>query len=239
MAGDDFRRRLIDGLEFAERIDSNMARIDAIERFDESFGVETSCPVEPWEITGADNTTLARNSRYSPSPVKTIRQVVSAAPIRYEDSSFVDFGAGKGRVLLVAADFPFKQIVGVEFSEELCRIAEENVASYLSESQRCHDIRVKRENAATFQIPDDSCMFYFYEPFKPVVTEAVLDNLEASLLQHPREAVLCLVGRALIPLVEKRPLWRQHGAELKSPDSRYYDARLYVNAGVAQPVRLI
>jgi predicted RNA methylase len=43
--------------------------------------------------------------------------------------SFVDFGSGKGRVLLVASHYPFREVVGVEFSPELQKIAEGNIRS--------------------------------------------------------------------------------------------------------------
>src|SRR5665213_388580 len=38
----------------------------------------------------------------------------------------VDFGCGKGRVLIVAANCGFKSLTGIEFSQNLCIEAEEN-----------------------------------------------------------------------------------------------------------------
>jgi len=49
--------------------------------------------------------------------------------------SFVDYGSGKGRVLLVASDYAFKKIVGVEFSKVLNDVAVANIATYRSSKQ--------------------------------------------------------------------------------------------------------
>ena len=35
------------------------------------------------------------------------------------DSIFVDFGCGKGRALLIASEYNFKSVRGVEFAHEL------------------------------------------------------------------------------------------------------------------------
>ena len=53
---------------------------------------------------------------------------------------FIDFGSGKGRVLLVASHYPFRQVIGVEFSPELHEIAQENIRRYQSPARRCQAV---------------------------------------------------------------------------------------------------
>src|SRR3712207_1940229 len=43
------------------------------------------------------------------------------------DDVFVDLGSGKGRVVLAAARFPFKRVIGVEIAESLNEVARANV----------------------------------------------------------------------------------------------------------------
>src|SRR2546430_8863932 len=43
-----------------------------------------------------------------------------------EDDVFIDFGSGKGRVLFVAAHYPFRKVIGVELSAKLNQIASSN-----------------------------------------------------------------------------------------------------------------
>lgn len=46
------------------------------------------------------------------------------------DKVFVDFGSGKGRVLLIAAESGFNEVRGIEISPVLCDIAAKNIAIY-------------------------------------------------------------------------------------------------------------
>lgn len=225
----DVRDSALEKLEFQERFDARLAAIDELERFDAKHGVETSVPMEGWEMEEASDATLENNSRYSPTPVRTIRQVIAASPVPHGDMSFVDFGCGKGRVMLVASDFPFKKIIGVEFSGSLCETARNNFSRYKSDAQRCHDFEVHCQDVSEFAIPDEAGFFYFYEPFTAQIAEKVLDNIEASIARHPRRAILSFVGKALNSLLERRPFWKQVGATLPSPDDPWYDARLYSN----------
>ncbi|XKK38597.1 class I SAM-dependent methyltransferase [Nocardiopsis sp. ARC36] len=239
MTGDDARRRMLASLEFQARFDSRLRDIDAAEGFDVRFGVDTDTPVELWDIAGADGAALRYASRYSPTPVRTIRAVIRACPVAYEDVSFVDFGSGKGRVMLVASEFPFRAVHGVEFSAGLCETAEANLRRYRSDDQRCDAFRVHCQDAAEFTLPEDAGVCYFYEPFAPQVAERVMDNIERSLGEHPRKMVLCFVGRGWKPVDEKagtvssvvcdRPPWQECADMVTSPDEGFYDARLYTN----------
>jgi SAM-dependent methyltransferase len=44
--------------------------------------------------------------------------------------TFVDLGCGKGRVLMIASEFGFRRVVGVEFCAELCRQARANASCF-------------------------------------------------------------------------------------------------------------
>ena len=229
MNTDDRILRGLERLKRKELFDAQIAEIDRRDAFDATFGVETSRPVEPWEIAEATDQTLSSNARYHPTPVGTVRAVIAAAKARHEEMSFVDYGCGKGRVMLVASDFPFRKIIGVEFARSLADVARQNVQRYRAPTQRCHVLEVCCQDAVEFAIPDDAGFFYFYEPFSKATAERVLANIESSLERHPRRAILALVGKALHPVVEQRPFWKVPGEPVASPDHEAYDARLYTS----------
>ena len=231
MPDNSARQSALNALELQQQFDATLAKVDEVEGFDALLGVETSRPVEPWEIREADDHTLANNSRYSPTPVRTIRQAIAAAAIDHREVSFVDLGCGKGRVLLVAAEYPFKQIIGVEFSSDLCETARRNITRCPKDSTAHGAIEVRCEDARDFEVPDDAGFFYFYEPFTVAVAEVVLDNIEDSLARCPRTAVLCFVGSALLPVLDGRDSWSQLGQTLDSPDDAYFETRLYTYSG--------
>ncbi len=54
----------------------------------------------------------------------------AVAQTMLQDFTFIDLGSGKGRVLLMASEYPFQKIIGVEFMPELHRAAQKNIAGY-------------------------------------------------------------------------------------------------------------
>jgi hypothetical protein len=103
-----------------------------------------------------------------------------------QDFTFIDLGSGKGRVLLMASDYPFKRIIGVEFMPELHRAAEENVTGYFNDRQRCRQIETICMDARDFQFPDGPLVVYLFNPFSESTFAQVLENLRCSVEQIPR-----------------------------------------------------
>jgi hypothetical protein len=83
-----------------------------------------------------------------------------------------------GRVVLHAAQRPYRQIVGVEVSPALLEIAKENRAAYRG-PRLCSDLRLVRADAATFAFPRGDVVVYLYNPFDATVLAGVLDRLAA------------------------------------------------------------
>src|SRR6202035_5240901 len=81
------------------------------------------------------------------------------------DFTFIDLGSGKGRTLLMASDYPFRRIVGVELLPALSRAAHENLGKYQNTSQRCFAIELICEDAAEFAFPVESIVLFLFNPF--------------------------------------------------------------------------
>jgi SAM-dependent methyltransferase len=113
-------------------------------------------------------------------------QIMQALPIDFSSFTFVDLGAGKGRALLMASDFPFQRIVGVEFMPDLCRAAQKNIANYSSERQKCGQIEAIGMDARDFQFPAGPLVVYLFNPFSEPTFATVLENLLRSVKQAPR-----------------------------------------------------
>lgn len=80
---------------------------------------------------------------YLPTSTLAFQSIMRNLPTDVSEYVFVDFGSGKGRTLLLAAEFNFKRIIGVEFARELHDTAVKNVKNYSSASQKCFDLRSK------------------------------------------------------------------------------------------------
>ena len=97
----------------------------------------------------------------------------------------VDFGCGKGRVLLIAAKYGFKRVVGIEFSKYLCSIARENIRRMQKKTSLC-PIEVICNDASLYDVRPDETVFFFFNPFESVVMNKVIRKIEDSFDQHPR-----------------------------------------------------
>lgn len=106
--------------------------------------------------------------------------------LNFRDFTFIDLGSGKGRTLLMASDYPFREIVGVELLQSLHEIAEQNLRKYKSESQKCFTLRSICNDATAFCFPDEPLILYLFNPFPESGMRQVFANLGQSLRAHPR-----------------------------------------------------
>jgi hypothetical protein len=99
---------------------------------------------------------------------------------------FLDLGSGKGRTLLMASDYPFRRIVGVELLPALHQDARENLKQYRSESQKCFALESICADATEFTFPEEPTLLYLFNPFPEAGLKRMIANLEQSLRDHPR-----------------------------------------------------
>jgi hypothetical protein len=118
---------------------------------------------------------------------REFRELLGAIPVAHEHYVFVDYGSGKGRALLLAAEWPFKAVVGLEFAPALHRIAETNIQTYQNPACRCRELRTLCMDAAEFELPREPAILYFNNPFSEAMLSAVLKRVQRSLEESPRD----------------------------------------------------
>ncbi len=128
--------------------------------------------------------------QYQPSEPGLFREMLAALPVGVDGFTFIDLGSGKGRTLLMASDYPFHRIIGMELLEELNAIAQQNIAGYRSSQQKCFNVQSYSGDARRFEFPSDPTVFYLFNPFPRHVWREVLANLQRSLRAEPREVYL-------------------------------------------------
>ena len=100
-------------------------------------------------------------------------------------SRVLDIGSGKGGAVIAMSKFPFEEIVGVEISPELVRVAVENVSRL-----GLTDIRFVCCDATEFDELDGFTHIFMANPFPYKVTEIMVQNIVESLQRSPRDLVL-------------------------------------------------
>lgn len=148
--------------------------------FDWQHGVETTKQVERYRLE-MKNITHAK--RYQATIPSRFKKMIRHIPMRERQGSFVDFGCGKGRVLLLAKQAGYRSVYGVESDANLARLARYNIGKFHSDN-----IHIHHQDALDFTIPEDATLFYFYNPFDSVIMEKVIGNILDSLHSHSREA---------------------------------------------------
>jgi hypothetical protein len=107
--------------------------------------------------------------------------------------SFVDYGAGKGRVLLLAAQHPFTRVGGIEFAEELHDNATMNIAQFPRSRMKCRDVECVLDDVVNITPVDGEAVHYFFNPFAPEIFAEVLKGIVASYHARPRRLYVILV----------------------------------------------
>ena len=122
---------------------------------------------------------------YSALEYPHILWALQAIPFPSADVVFVDYGAGKGRALAAAATHPFQKVIGVEISEALACIARRNLGSM--KHRRAAHVEVHCLDAASFPVPDDGNVFFFFNPFIGATLSEVIHRIYQSWCSHPRD----------------------------------------------------
>jgi SAM-dependent methyltransferase len=154
--------------------------------FDAEHGTDTEGIVGAATLDVPD-VALEHTNRYEAVAAQTFFSIMRELHIAHEQFVFVDMGCGKGRALLLAASFPFKQVVGVDISAILTGVALKNVKTFKGEPRRCEQIHLVCTDASSYELPLEKLVVFFYNPFDEHIMRLVLTNIEKSLHEFPRK----------------------------------------------------
>ena len=169
-------------------IPKNLRRLTQIyvdERYDRRYGVKTAGYTQLHELV-IDSPNKDLGIRYQPTTQKRLIAMFGNLPRDVSEFSFVDFGSGRGRVLLFASEISFKQVIGVEFSEELHVSAVENITR-ATHVRKCRIVQPVHADATKYQLPEGPLVLYFFDPFRDEVMLQVLSNIKQSYLARQRK----------------------------------------------------
>ena len=178
--------------------------------FDKSRRVDTSglAPKpDPSKVVGE----VRDSNIYGPVRAANAHTAIRDLPIRdFSQYTFIDIGSGKGRVLFIAAEYPFRKVLGVEYSTDMHRAALENIRRYKHGKQRCSDVESISANAAEYEFPDGNLVLYLFNPFGPEIMRRMLANLQRSLSDKPRHVVILMLWPEQARIVAEMPGMRTY-----------------------------
>ena len=152
---------------------------------EQRYGIRTE-GVIPMSELGIDNDEAGE---YQPTDYTDFAKIMRALALEPSEHVFIDYGAGMGRVMVLAAGQGFRRVLGIEHSTELVEIAKANI-EHARPKLKCHDIALIAGDAATYRLPQDTSVLYFNNSFRGELLERVLSNIRAFSMTAPRPVLV-------------------------------------------------
>jgi SAM-dependent methyltransferase len=126
------------------------------------------------------------HSGYQPIEPQLLREMLSKLEIDFHQFTFIDIGSGKGRALLIASEYPFRKIMGIELMPELNEVAQANIRKLTAGKPEQINIQAICGDATQFAFPEGPVVVYLFNPLPAVGLDIVVTNLVQSLQTNPR-----------------------------------------------------
>ncbi len=150
---------------------------------------------------------------YQPTDPQIFREMMAEVPDELNGYTFIDLGSGKGRALLLAREYPFARIVGVELLPELHAVAEQNIL-HLPEQERAR-FELLCGDARQFSFPAGPVFLYLFDPFPAPIFAEVIANLEYSIEKNPRPVLIGYQNPISEQVIAKSPRFRKIGGTMQ------------------------
>ncbi|MFZ5891862.1 MAG: class I SAM-dependent methyltransferase [Myxococcota bacterium] len=173
--------------------------------FDRKYGTDTGGIIDDMSQLGVDSVHGQNAFGYEGIQLPVFRRILADLHVTPNDYVFIDFGSGKGRAVMMAAEQHFAAVHGVEFSPVLHEIARRNCAQFRRRNPGSSPISLYCQDAAEFQIPDGNLVCFFYNPFNEQVMRKVLDNIAVALEKSPRELLIAYRNPSCAGLLDAYP----------------------------------
>ncbi|TLU74018.1 class I SAM-dependent methyltransferase [Lichenicoccus roseus] len=146
--------------------------------FDRGLGTDTGGFVPQWllqpGVTEAD-----QGSPYAGCQPECVRAALASLPDT-RNYSFIDLGCGKGRAMIVASEYSFHAILGVELSGGLVAVAARNAALVARAHPERTRLQPMQGDAAGVALPDGPLVIFNYHAFPRALVGRIAERLAAA-----------------------------------------------------------
>ncbi len=156
--------------------------------FDIAYNTTTSGFLPPW-LLRSGTTTDAHTTAYAGCQPSCLRRALMVIP-QPEDCTFVDFGCGKGRALIVATEFAFRRILGIELAPGLVTAARHNAQIVEKQYPQRTKIEVVQGDATAVPFPEGKLAIFLYHSFGPELVARMLSRISEAVVGGERTIFL-------------------------------------------------
>ena len=118
------------------------------------------------------------------------REIIASIPGSLTSLAFVDVGSGKGAAVLMASEFPFRRLAGLELNAGLIEIARANVAKFNAVNRSRLDPEWMHADFFAWPLPQEPMLLFFNNPFPEHITLDALRSLERAMANHTHPLLL-------------------------------------------------
>ncbi len=189
---------------------SGAAATPPIHPFDARFGTDTG-----GLIPRVDLRTGAPADRYvtayyavAPSILRALLdlwQTRTEPPFPLDRYTFLDVGCGKGRAIILAAENPFQEVIGIELNPSLTAIARANLAAAADRPDRLAPIRLIEGDALTTPLPASPTVVFLFHPFEAPAIRRFLRLIEAHFAVRPNQLDILYVNAEHAAILDRSP----------------------------------
>lgn len=104
----------------------------------------------------------------------------------------IDFGCGKGRVLIMAAYYSCRFVTGYELDVDRYKILSTNIVKFQNKFQNKSVFTIFNQNVENAYIDDTVTKFFFFEPFHLKIYIKILNAIKKSILRKNRNILIFL-----------------------------------------------
>ena len=124
-----------------------------------------------------------------------------------ERYTFLDVGAGKGRAMLIAAQHPFAEVIGVELNPSLATIARLNMQAFLEcgAARLLAPVRLLEGDALEVALPEAPTVAMLFHPFEAPLVRRFLERLKEHFSMHPAPFDLLYVNAEHEDVIGRHP----------------------------------
>ncbi len=161
----------------------------AVHPFDKQYNVDTNGLIWGERLASAHPNRYWATGYSGISP-SVFWQALDRLDLDWTRFGFIDVGSGKGRALMLALRYPFRRLIGIEFSADLARISKTNLKHFSAEWSLRSSVEVVEGDAVRFPLPLEPIVLFLFHPFAKPVMVRFVEHLRSSLQEQPRELYL-------------------------------------------------
>ena len=190
-------RRLVQGLGVIQTFALLIGTFDDrwLRSFDRRYRVKTSGFIQ-LDKTSFKPERLRDATQYGPTNGWAVRRILKRLALSRE-LRFCDVGSGLGRICVIAAEYGFAKVTGVELAPELCVAARENIANCRLPEDRRSRIEILQMDALDYCATTDDDVFFMFRPFSGDFLRVVLDKLAARASERRKPLTLIYSERTM------------------------------------------